>query len=266
MSRVNQYASIEKRTFQAALIYLLETEYRLLGSQRVLHVLAEDIEKLAEEFYLTPDRARSGQLVWTCTGNDGQKARPGKRTEAYKTVTVLLPLIEPSEVKERIERCRKGQELARVHERQKRQVQRLVTAAVEQGGLLTLAELSLILGISYKAVQGYVQEIEKEMGKPLPLKGYKMDQGSRPSHKGEIIRRFEQGLEPPDVAHETGHNLTSVERYLKDYERVRMLLKQELSVEAISAIIGRGKSLVKEYVALARVYHPELFNKQGEES
>jgi hypothetical protein len=29
-------------------------------------------------------------------------------------------------------------------------------------------------------------------------------------------------------------------------ERVRMLLKQELSVAEISAIIGRGQSLVKE--------------------
>lgn len=266
MNRVNQYASIEKRTFQAALIYLLETEYRLLGSRRVLHVLAQDVEKLAEEFYCTPDRARSGQLVWTCTGDDGQKARPGKPTEAYKTVTVLLPLLEPSEVKERIERCPKGQEHARAHERQKRQVQRLVTAAVEQEGLLTLAELSLILGISYKAVQGYVQEIEKETGKPLPLKGYKMDQGSRPSHKGEVIRRFEQGLDPPDIAYETRHNLTSVERYLKDYERVRMLLQRALSVAEISAIIGRGKSVVKEYVALAQLYHPDLFNKRSEDS
>jgi DNA-binding CsgD family transcriptional regulator len=266
MSRVNPYASIAKRTFQAALIHLLETEYRVLGSQRVLRVLAEDVERLAEEFYLTPDRARSGQLVWACTGDEGQKAQPGKPTEAYKTVTVLLPLIEPSELKERTERCGKGQGLARAHERQKRQVQRIVTAAAEQGGLLTLAEVSLILGIGYEAARGYVQNIEHDTGKPLPLKGYKMDQGSRPSHKGEVIRWFEQGLEPPDIARETKHNLKSVERYLKDYERVRMLLKQGLSVEAISAIIGRGKSVVKEYVAQAQVYHPELFKKRGKRS
>jgi transposase len=266
MSRVNPYASIEKRTFQAALIHLLETDYRVLGSQRVLRVLAEDVEQLAEEFYLTPDRARSGHLVWTCTGDDGQKAQPGKPTEAYKTVTVVLPLIDQAELKERTERCGRGQGLARTHDRQKRQVQRIVTSAAEQGGLLTIAEVSLILGIGYEAVRGYLKELEEKTGQPLPLKGYKMDQGSRPSHKGEIIRWSERGLEPPDIAHETGHNLKSVERYLKDYERVRMLLKQGLSVEEISAIIGRGKSVVKEYVAQAQVYHPELFKTRSEES
>jgi len=259
VSRVNPYASIEKRTFQAALIHLLESEYRIVGSHRILRVMAEDVEALVEEFYPRSERVHSGQLVWTCTGDEGQKAQPGKRTEAYKTVTVVLPLIGAEEIGERLERCGKEQGKARLHERHKRQIRRMVSAAAEQGGLLTLAELSVILGVSYEVVRGCVQEIEADSGKPLPLKGYKMDQGSRPTHKGAIIGLYERGMEPPDIAHETGHNLKSVERYLKDYERVRMLLKRQLNVEAISAIIGRGKSVVQEYVAQARVYHPELF-------
>ena len=266
MSRVSPYASIEKRTFQAALVHLLETDYRVLGSRRILRVLAEDVERLAEEFYLTPERARHGQLIWACTGDEGQKAQPGKPTELYKTITVALPLVTSEDLQERLERCGKGHGLARTHERRKRQIQRMVAAAAEQGGLLTLAELSVILGVGYEMVHGYVQEIEKETGHPLPLKGYKMDQGSRPSHKGEVIRLSEQGLEPPDIARETQHHLKSVERYLKDYERVRMLLKQGLSAEEISAIIGRGKSVVKEYMAQAQAYHPELFNKTSKDS
>ena len=35
MSRVNPYASIEKRTFESALIHLLETEYGLLWGDGV---------------------------------------------------------------------------------------------------------------------------------------------------------------------------------------------------------------------------------------
>jgi DNA-binding CsgD family transcriptional regulator len=266
MSRINPYASIEKRTFQAALIHLLETEYRIVGSHRILKVLAEDVEALVEEFYPKTERAQSGQLVWTCTGDEGQKAQPGKPTEAYKTATVILPLIGQEELHEHTLPCGRERGRARLHERQKRQVQRMVMAAHEQGGLLTLAEVSVILGAGYEKVRQYVQEIEAETGKPLPLKGYKMDQGSRPTHKGEVIRLYEQGMSPPDIARETNHNLKSVERYLKDYERVRMLLKQDLSAEAISAIIGRGKSVVEEYIAQARTYHPELFQATDEES
>jgi len=75
------------------------------------------------------------------------------------------------------------------------------------------------------------------------------------------VRLFENGLEPPDIARETGHNLKSVERYLKDYERVKLLLKRGMGAEEISSLIGRGKRVVVECVELARQYHPELFNE-----
>lgn len=267
MSRVNPYGSIAKRTFGAALVHLLETEYRILGSPRVLQLVAADVEALVEEFYPRAEHSTSGHLIWTCTGDEGQKAQPGKPTEAYKTVTVRLPLITTDEIEERLARCggvQGGRE--RQKERHKRQMQRLADAAEAQGGLLTLAELSMILGIAYETTRRYAQEIETDSGKPLPLKGYKMDQGCKPSHKGEVIRCFEQGLTPPDIAHVTNHHLKSVERYLQDYERVRMLLKEHLSVESISAIIGRGQSVVREYVALACEYHPDLCPVAAKES
>jgi len=266
MSRINPYASIEKRTFQAAVMHLLETEYRIVGSHRILKVLAEDIEALVTQFYPKAERLHTGDLIWTCTGDEGQKAQPGKPTEEYKTVTVVLPLVGPEELHEHVEPCGREQAATRVQERHQRQVARLVTAAAAQGGLLTVAELSVILGIGLERVHKAVVANETATGKPLPLKGYKMDQGSRPTHKGEIIRLHEQGLEAPDVARESHHTLKSVERYLKDYERVCLLLKQGLAVAAISAIIGRGQSVVQEYITQAQTYHPELFKVTTEGS
>jgi len=86
-----------------------------------------------------------------------------------------------------------------------------------------------------------------------------MDQGSRPTHKGQIARLYEQGKEPPDIARESAHSLKSVERYLKDYERVKMLLKAGHQVEEISQLLDRGRRVVLEYVEIAREFHPELF-------
>lgn len=136
---------------------------------------------------------------------------------------------------------------------------RLVKSAHEQGGLLTLAELSVLLNRSYEIVRGYVEAWQTETGETLPLKGYQMDQGSRPTHKGEIIHWFERGLEPPDIARETAHNLKSVERYLKDYERVKLLLKPGLQAEEISSMMGRGRTVVLEYIQIAPENHSELF-------
>lgn len=73
------------------------------------------------------------------------------------------------------------------------------------------------------------------------------------------MRLYEQGLEPPDVARETGDSLKAVERYLQDYECVKLLLKRRVGVEETSSLIGRGKHVVLEYVEIARQYHLKLF-------
>jgi hypothetical protein len=260
VSRVSPYSSIEQRTFESALMHLLETEYGLLGGRRILQLLTDDMLALEKEFHPALEHTDSGSLVWTCTADEGKKAVPGKRTEEYKTVTVRLPFVVAEDVQDRTnQKTPRGQRYATAQARDKRRLVRMVKAAAEQGGLLTLAELSVILNKSYQVVSQYVHEWEQETGELLPLKGYRMDQGSRPTHKKEIVRWSAKGLEPPDIARETGHNLKSVERYLKDYERVKLLLKRGVVVDEISSMIGRGKRVVLEYIEIAREYHPELF-------
>lgn len=262
MSRVNPYASIEKRTFESALMHLLETEYGLLGGRRILQLLVEDVMGLMEEFSPSSEGVSSGTLIWTCTADEGKKAESGKRTEEYKTVTVKLPFVTRADLRTRTDtKTPRGKTRAVAKGRDKRRLARMVKAAAAQGGLLTIAELSVILNKSYEVTRQYVHEWEEETGELLPLKGYRMDQGSRPTHKKEIVRLYEQGLEPPDIARETGHSLKSVERYLKDYERVKLLLKRGMKAEEISSLIGRGKRVVLEYVELARQYHPALFSE-----
>jgi transposase len=265
MSRVNPYGSIEKRTFESALLHLLETEYGLLGGRRILQLLVEDVVALQEEFYPATERAGSGTLVWTCTADEGKKAEPGKRTEEYKAVTVRLPFVTREDLRDRTDKKRaRGKTHAAARERDKRRLARMVKVAAEQGGLLTIAELSVILNKSYEVTRQYAREWEEETGELLPTKGYRMDQGSSPTHKKEITRLYEQGLEPPDIARETRHALKSVERYLQDYERVKLLLKRGMGAEEISSMIGRGVRVVLEYIEIARQYHPELFKKEAD--
>lgn len=264
MSRVNPYASIEKRRFESALLHLLLTDYGMIqGDRRIAQLLVEDVTTLMAEHFPDSERTGSGTLVWTCTADEGRKAEPGKRTEEYKTVTVQLPLVTREELRERTEPVVKGKKQTLAKERDKRRAVRLVKAAAEQGGLLTIAELSVILNRGYEVARQYIRQWEEETGELLPLKGYRMDQGSRPTHKKEIVRLSEEGLEPPDIAHKTGHSLRSVERYLKDYERVKLLLKKGLSVAEISAMIDRGQNVVLEYVEIAQRYHAELFDKMA---
>lgn len=262
MSQVSPYASIEKRNFESALLHLLRTEYGFLGGRRVLQLLVEDVVALIAEFYPPTAQMSSGTVVWSCTADEGEKGVPGKPTEEYKTITVRLPLVTAEDLHSRTAGPTPlGKRGAVARERDTQRLARLVEAAYEQGGLLTIAELSVLLNKSYEVTRQYVQAWETETGKLLPLKGYQMDQGCRPTHKKEIVRCYEQKMEPPDIARETNHNLKSVERYLKDYERVKLLLKRGMQVAEISNTIGRGVRVVLEYIELAREYHPELFTQ-----
>lgn len=264
MNQVNPYGSIQKRTFAAALLHHLETEWGLLGGRRILQMLVDDVEALREEFYPAMENVGSGMLVWTCTKDEGRKAKAGKRTEEYKTVTVRLPLITAEDIADRIEgRTPRGKAAEKADERDKKRLVRIVKAAAEQGGLLTVAETSVVLNRSVEAVRKMARSWEEETGELLAFKGYRMDQGCRPTHKREIAKLHEEGLEAPDIARATGHSVNSVERYLQDYERVRMLLKRKMSVEDISSVTGRGQRVVLEYVQLAREYHPELFEGEN---
>ena len=52
----SRYASIPKRTFRNAIVHLLEEEYKMVGSHKVVNMIADDIVALHQEFY--PDILR----------------------------------------------------------------------------------------------------------------------------------------------------------------------------------------------------------------
>ena len=45
------YIGVEQRSFKSAVVHLLETDYGLVGSRRVLEMLAADVARLATQFH-----------------------------------------------------------------------------------------------------------------------------------------------------------------------------------------------------------------------
>jgi hypothetical protein len=62
------YRAATKRTFKQAIVFLLEHEYKLLGSHRILEMIADDVVELHHEFYRDANQVPPGCLVWhgTC--------------------------------------------------------------------------------------------------------------------------------------------------------------------------------------------------------
>ena len=80
----DRYESITKRDFKTALIRLLESEYKIIGSHRVLLMLADDIEQLHQEYYPQRNRLRSGDVVWQTTKDDGQPSELRKENRVVR--------------------------------------------------------------------------------------------------------------------------------------------------------------------------------------
>jgi hypothetical protein len=259
----DRYESITKRDFKTALIGLLESEYKIIGSHRVLLMLADDIEQLHQEYYPQRNRLRSGDVVWQTTKDDGQRPSYGKKTESYGIQTVILPLIRDEDVERRIF-FKKGDRNSNYRHREVRDIElmvRLLKSAKEQGGLLSGAELSVLMNRSLTTVGKYLKAYFEKTGEILPMKGYVLDQGSNPTHKGIIVSLYEHGVSPADIVLKTGHTQSAVDRYIKAYEQVLQLVKKRHDAISICQITGRTMNTNRQYLRLVEDFHPELKTK-----
>ena len=255
----DRYESINKRNFHQAIINLLENEYKILGSRKVLEMLADDIENLHREYYPGRNEIGFGEVVFTTTKDDGQRQSYGKKTEDYASVTVVLPLITKEDVERRIY-FKKGDRNSNYRHREARDIEtmaRLLKSAKSQGGLLSGAELSVLMNRSLSTIRKYLDAYREKTGEILPLKGYVLDQGSLPTHKGIIISLYEQGISPADIVLRTSHSQDAVDRYIKHHEQVKKLIRKGMDEKAIKEITGRSMKVVKEYIKLYKDLNPE---------
>ncbi len=254
----DRYESINKRNFHNAIINLLENEYKLLGSRKVLEMLADDIGDLHREYYPGKNQVGFGEIVFTTTKDDGQRQSYGKKTEDYATITLALPLIMKEDVERRIY-FKKGDRNSNYRHREARDIEtmvRLLKSAKTQGGLLSGAELSMLMNRSLSTIRKYLDAYREKTGEILPLKGYVLDQGSLPTHKGIIVSLYEQGISPADIVLKTGHSQDAVDRYIKHYEQVKKLIRKGLTEESIQEITGRSMKVIKEYIKLYKDLNP----------
>lgn len=261
------YLGTAKRTFAQAVQHLLETEYGLLGSGRVLALLAADLQQLAEQFYPRPEHLTNGWMIFTGTKAIGNKVHPGQAAGDHELVTLPWPVLTSEDIDE-LANLPDGSRLSPARQAW---LQKRLTRIVEYGSnhpagpvLLTLADLSAMLGLSVVEVSKLLEAARCATGKPLLTKGYFFDQGMRPTHKAEIVALYEQGLDEAEIARRTGHSAGSVGHYLRDYGRVKLALKRHIADQDISRLLGLQPNVVKAYLKMVCCYHPEL--KPGEAS
>ena len=220
----------------------------------VAAAIIDDILALIEARYSDkmPPRYVNWPAVPVTNGRSGKTKAP----QIHNLVNVRLQIVTDEEVAMLDNPALRQQQAARRTFNQQR-FARWCQEAYEQGGVLTLLELSLLSGLSANRIGVIIRQYEQENHLIVPIRGTVHDLGSSVTHKVEVIRRYLQGQSPADIAHELNHSQVSVDAYIKGYERVRKLA-QKFPADEVPVLAGHGQHLVDQYLKLMYTFEPHV--------
>jgi len=130
---------------------------------------------------------------------------------------------------------------------------RFAEEALEQGALLTVEDLSLLLNSSERTIRRDI-EFYREKGITVLTRGYMKDIGSSKSHKTKAVEHYLKGYQPTEIATRLHHSLKSIERYIETFSRVAYLRNKGLSTEEIRYALRISGRLIEEYIELIEEY------------
>lgn len=256
------YIGTSTRSFSAAVFHLLENDYSILGSHRVLEMLAMDLEELVEEYFPPTERIAPGWMVFVGTKAAGGKAQVCKKAAEFELVAIAWPVLVPEDYPLLIE----GVLEKKQHPGRKQWFQDRLIRIIEYGYnhpkgpiLLTLSDLACMLGLTASEVCHLLGQARASTGKNLLTKGQYFDQGLKPSHKEQIVALYETGLDEKSIAQRTNHSPESVGNYLRSYERIKLMVTKKIQLTQISLLLDLQPSLVEAYINLLKEFHPDLF-------
>ena len=237
------YGPLQEKTLKNILIRKLIEEYGYSDKLKIAEVLAEDILETIDKYLPPLSRVKPGQMVWLAVSEE-EKHGFGKKMKDAKMVPVVLTLVNDKDLKA----YKEGEKPYKV--RVKR-VSRLLQEAKAQGGVLAQTDLGVILGVSCSMIGHYIRTYQDVEEKVLPTRGVVHDMGSTTAHKTQIIELYLKGYTTPDIARITDHDPTSVDRYIRDFERVRLLYGR-LNIHEIANAAQMSTTLVEQYIEIIK--------------
>jgi hypothetical protein len=241
-----------KRSLPDLLLHKFLTEYGYGNGPVIAQAIVSDILRIVEDCY--QEHLPPKHVIWLAVRRECKPQR--KNLEIRDLMPVRLALLTDGELALLNDTKLKKQRAAYSTFQQQRLV-RWCREAYEQGGVLTHLDLSLITGVSETVICRLLLAYEKATGETVPTRGTVHDMGRSVTHKAEVVRRYLRGESPADIARALNHSQQSVDTYLRDYQKVR-ILAQRFTVAEIPPLAGLSRLLVNEYLELLQQYEPGL--------
>ena len=258
---LKKFRRINDKSLRQHLIHKFLNSYGYDKGEVTAQAIVDDILKTVEHYFVVrkpleqmvqgkprPDEfsderyLRYGQLVWMAVPVDEFPER-GKSIVRTRMKPVILTYLASEDV----ETIRDG-----FTSRQLR-INRMVRwcdEAYDQGALLTQLDLAVLLNVCDSVVSDYVNEYQRASGRILPTRGNMHDMSGAITHKREIITMYLQGFLTPTIARKTRHSKDAVDRYIRDYEAVKLVRTATSDIDRISQITHLSKRVIRQYLDL----------------
>jgi hypothetical protein len=246
-SSVKHYSSAHDRFLKPALVNFFAREFSGAFGPIVRENIADALIDLFSSTCPETSRLKPGQIVWNALD---KRTRADSEKRRYKPV--ILSLVTDDEVS----LFEKGTSLTTIR---KNVMARMIREAYQQGAVLSTRDLSLLLVSSASVLSHQRIEYEKEHQTVLPHTGIIHDMGTTLTHKRIIIyKHVVEKKDPSIVARETNHSQMAVDKYLKDFNRVKTLVNDNKDINFIHHTTNIARPVIKQYLQIINNYVKEL--------
>lgn len=191
-------------------------------------------------------RLKPGQVIWNALD---RRTRADSEKRRYRPV--ILSLVTDDEVSMFEKNC--PVKLIRQNV-----IARMIKEAYQQGAVLSTRDLSLLLISAPSWLSHQRIEYEKQNQTILPHTGVIHDMGTTLTHKRIIIyKHVVEKKDPSIVARETNHSQPAVDKYLKDFNRVKTLVNDNKDIEFIHHTTNIARAVIRQYLQIINNYVKE---------
>lgn len=245
-SSVKHYSSAHDRFLKPAIVNFFEREFCGMFGPVVRENIADALIDLFNSLCPESSRLKPGQIVWNALD---KRTRADSEKRRYKPV--ILSLVTDDEVL----MFEKGNSVSTTR---KNVMARMIRETYQQGAVLSTRDLSLLLVSNAAYLSQLRIEYEKEHKTILPHTGVIHDMGTTLTHKRIIIyKHVVEKKDPSIVARETNHSQPAVDKYLKDFNRVKTLVNDDKDLNFIHHTTNISRPVIKQYLQIINDYVKE---------
>ena len=243
---IRKYHTAHDRFLKPAITNFFKTEFSGHFGPIIRENIADALIDLFGSLCPETSRLKPGQMIWNALDRYTRADSPKRR---YKPV--ILTIVDKTD----IEMFEKEEPVNKIR---KHVIARLMEEAYKQGGLLSTRDISLFLKTQASTLSKERAKYEEENETVLPHTGSIHDMGSTLTHKVQIVyKHVVQGKDPLTVARETNHSQCAVDRYIKDFYRVKTLTEDGKDIDYINLTTNISKHVIIQYQQILKQYVKE---------